>query len=89
MNTVPAFQESPPLVDAITSYDLQHKITYLRLLDAQDDGADWREAVKVILGIDVASDPDFAKRVHDNHLARAEWMTKIGWRYLLEGRYTH
>jgi len=59
---------------------------YLRLLDAEADGADWREVVSVVFGLDPAREPERAKTVHDSHLARARWMTTEGYRHLLEPR---
>ena len=46
-------------------------------------GADWREAAAVVFGIDVAAEPDRAKAMHDSHLARARWMTEVGYAHLL------
>ncbi len=51
--------------DELTAYDRAHVKLYMRLLDATADGADWREAVQVIFGIDPEAEPDRAKRVHD------------------------
>lgn len=82
----PLFKDSPPLTDRVNAYDEQHFATYLRLLDAAEEGADWREVVQVVFGLDVESDPDRAKRIHDSHLARARWMTETGYRHLLEPR---
>jgi len=56
---------------------------YLRLLDAATDGADWREVVSVLFGLDPAREPERARRVHDSHLARARWMTTDGYRLLV------
>jgi hypothetical protein len=56
---------------------------YMRLLDAESDGADWREAVAVLFGIDPRQEPDRASRVHHSHLARARWMTDHGYRQLV------
>lgn len=84
--TKPAFKESPPLTDRVNAYDETHLATYLRLLDADEEGADWREVVKIVFGLDVASDPERARRIHDSHLARARWMTENGYRHLLEPR---
>lgn len=84
--TVPAFEERPPDGLRVTPYDESHLTTYIRLLDADAEGADWREVVSVIFGLDPAHDPDRAKAVHDSHQARARWMTEIGYRYLLEPR---
>lgn len=82
----PPFKESPPLTDRVNSYDEAHFATYLRLLDAAEEGADWREVAKIVFGLDVAADPERARRIHDSHLARARWMTESGYRYLLEPR---
>ncbi len=82
--TVPAFETAPPLADDITDYDRRHFVTYLRLLDAKDEDADWREATRIIFDIDPASDAAFAHQVYDSHLARAEWMARSGYRNLLE-----
>jgi hypothetical protein len=80
------FEECPPDKPHLTGYDEAHLTDYLRLLDADAEGADWREAVSIIFGLDPAMDHDRAKRVHDTHLERARWMTKIGYAYLLGPR---
>jgi hypothetical protein len=83
---IPAFEDRPPLTDRVNAYDERHLVTYLRLLDAEAEGADWREVVRIIFGLDPVREPDRAKIVHDSHLARARWMTETGYRYLLEPR---
>ncbi|HTE93888.1 MAG TPA: DUF2285 domain-containing protein, partial [Bradyrhizobium sp.] len=60
-------------------------ITYLRLLDADAKGADWREITRMVLHLDPEQESDRARRVLDNHLSRAKWMTKHGYRHLLRG----
>ena len=50
--TTPPFDDSPPVSARVTPYDERHFVTYLRLLDAADEGADWREAVRIVFGID-------------------------------------
>ena len=82
--TVVAFEDSPPLAETITEYDERHLITYIRMLDATAEGADWREIVQVIFGLDAEHDPERAKAVYDNHLSRATWMTQSGYRHLLQ-----
>lgn len=77
------FDDRAPDSSQLTSYDEGHLIAYLRLLDADADGADWREIANVIFGIDVAAEPDRAKAMHESHLARARWMTEIGYAHLL------
>ncbi|RWH39205.1 MAG: DUF2285 domain-containing protein [Mesorhizobium sp.] len=85
--TQPEFLDEPPQNAALTDYDRSHMKLYIRVLDAAADGADWREAVAVIFGIDPVAEPERAQRVHDSHLARARWMTEHGYRQLLlEGR---
>jgi hypothetical protein len=82
--TAPPFETQPPQDEGVTSYDERHLVTYLRLLDAEAEGADWREAVSIIFGINPALEPDRAKAVHESHLARAQWMTRSGYRHLLK-----
>lgn len=77
------FVIAPPTPDEITDYDKKHFTTYLRLLDAKSDGADWSEAAEIIFQIDVLSEPEKACEIHANHLARAQWMAKSGYRHLL------
>lgn len=74
-----------PWSDAITAYDEAHFIVYLRLLDAVADGADWREAAAIVLGIEPAADPAGARRCWESHLQRARWIAENGYRHLLEG----
>jgi hypothetical protein len=82
----PAFEDQPPLTDRVNTYDERHLATYLRLLDAASEGADWREAVQIIFGLDPMKEPDRAKGVYDSHLARARWMTETGYQHLREAR---
>lgn len=84
--TVSSFQDRPPGGDSVTSYDESHLALYIRLLDAAAEGADWREAVRILFGLDPQRDPDRARMVHDSHLARARWMTTTGYRDLLRPR---
>lgn len=73
----------------LTSYDQAHAITYLRLLDAHDEGADWREVARLVLGCDPDGDPDCSRKTYDSHLARARWMTTNGYGHLLRGGAPH
>ena len=74
-----------PTDPALTGYDQEHLVTYLRLLDADTEGADWREVARVVLHIDPDREPDRARHAFDSHLARAKWMTEHGYRDLLRG----
>lgn len=78
-----AFQDHPPESTVLTAYDEAHLADYLRLIDADDEGADWEEVAAAIFGLDASSEPARARAVHDKHLARARWMTEIGYAYLL------
>lgn len=82
----PPFADQPPQLDRVGPYDQKHLATYLRLLDAEAEGADWREAVSIIFGLDPEKEPMRAKLVYDSHLARAHWMTEKGYRHLLQPR---
>lgn len=77
------FLDEPPVSQALTSYDREHIKLYMRLLDAERDGADWREAVHVLFGLDPESDSERFRSMHDTHLARAHWMTEQGYRELV------
>lgn len=82
-----AFLDDPPESPTLTDYDRTHMKLYLRLFDAASGGADWREVVAVLFGLDPAREPERARRVYDNHLVRARWMSTHGYRQLVrEGR---
>jgi hypothetical protein len=87
MMTTPDFSDAPPSGDKLTDYDRRHLVTYLRLLDAETDGANWEEVVRVVFGLDPASAPDRAGQIHASHLARAHWMTENGYRDLIRSSY--
>ena len=77
------FEDRAPDAPHMTDYDERHHRTYWRLLDAAAERADWCEAVRIIFGIDAAAEPERARLVYDSHLARALWMTEIGYRHYL------
>lgn len=81
--STPQFLDEPPQGHQLTSYDREHMVLYLRLLDAHRDGADWREATRILFDLDAAIDPERSRKVHDAHLARAQWMSEHGYRELL------
>jgi hypothetical protein len=68
-----------PSGPALTKYDEEHAITYIRILDADAEGADWREVTQILLRIDAYAEPDRATRAFDTHLARAKWMAHTGY----------
>ena len=84
---IPRFCDLAPDTDELTAYDRRHLTTYLTLLDAAAEGADWREVVQVLFGIDAAQEPRRAQLVHDSHLARAHWMTECGYRHLVRSAH--
>lgn len=81
----PDVADTAPDTSRLTVYDEEHIITYLRLLDADAEGADWREVARIVLHIDPEREPARARRAHESHLARARWMTEHGYRHLLRG----
>ena len=81
----PDVAELAPSGRPLTPYDQEHLVTYLRLLDADTEGADWREVARIVLHIDPDRAPDRARHAFDSHLARAKWMTGHGYRHLLRG----
>ena len=83
--TSPDYLDEPPNSSELTDYDRRHLKLYMRLLDAQAAGADWEEAVRVLFELDAEAEPQRAKHVHETHLKRAQWMTEIGYNYLLTG----
>lgn len=81
----PDVDDSAPDDKSLTIYDEEHIITYMRLLDADAAGADWRKVAKIVLHIDPDREPDRARHAFESHLARAKWMTEHGYRHLLRG----
>jgi Uncharacterized conserved protein (DUF2285) len=81
-----AFETRPPQTLRVNGYDERHFVTYIRMLDATAEGADWKEIVTIIFGIDPNMEPERARIVYDSHLDRALWMARSGYRQLLEPR---
>ena len=52
------------------------------MLDARAEAADWEEVARIVLDIDPGREPERARLRYDTHLARAIWMTKVGYREL-------
>ncbi len=80
----PDVDDEAPAGPDITIYDEQHFVTYLRLLDADRDKADWTEVARIVLHRDPAGEAERTRRCWESHLARARWMTKCGYRRILE-----
>jgi hypothetical protein len=84
----PDVADSAPDDPVLTVYDEKHLVTYWRLLDAEADGADWKEVARIVLHIDPDREPARARNAFDSHLARAKWMADHGYRDLLRGGAT-
>ena len=82
-------REAAPEEETLTGYDQQHLVTYLRLLDAERDEADWREVAEFVLGLDPMLEAERAHKVWRSHLERAHWMVRAGYRHLLQGGAPH
>ncbi|MET4117698.1 putative GNAT family N-acyltransferase [Bradyrhizobium sp. JR1.5] len=74
----PDVADAAPTDQILTAYDEQHVVTYIRLLQAEGEGADWREVARVVLHMDSAREPDRARSAYQSHLARAKWVTERG-----------
>ncbi|MGX9430711.1 MULTISPECIES: DUF2285 domain-containing protein [Bradyrhizobium] len=73
----PDVADVAPNEPALTAYDEQHVVTYIRLLQAEGQ-ADWREVARIVLHIDPEREPDRARTAYQSHLARAKWVTQQG-----------
>lgn len=80
----PGVDDEAPTGPDITIYDEEHFVTYLRLLDAEMDGADWKEVARIVLHRDPLTEEARTRQCWQSHLARAQWMTKKGYRRILE-----
>ena len=69
-----------PWSDGISEYDNQHVETYIHLLDADEEGVSKKEMARLILGIDPTTEPERAHNALESYLARARWMTEVGYR---------
>ena len=70
----PPVADTAPNAETLTPYDEEHLVTYLRLLDAEADGADWTEvAVSSCASIPRASPPAPAAP------GKAIWHARSGW----------
>jgi hypothetical protein len=81
----PQVTDVAPNGPVLTAYDEEHMITYMRVLHADQQGADWREVSRIVLRIDPDTEADRPRRAFESHLSRARWMTEQGYRHLLRG----
>ncbi len=82
----PVVADTAPSDSVLTVYDEEHLITYLRLLDADVQGAGWREVARIVLYLDPEHEFDRARRAFDSRLSRAKWMTEHGTCYVVVHR---
>lgn len=75
--------DAPPAAEAPTDYDWAHRICYLRLLDADAEGAAWQDVARTVLNLDPDDDPEHVRAVWSSHLGRAKWMATSGYRAYL------
>ena len=80
----PDVDDAAPTGDGITTYDEQHYVTYLRLLDAKAEGADWTEVARIVLHRDPVGEKQRTYLCWQSHLARAQWLSREGYRRILE-----
>ena len=80
----PEVNDVAPSGNIVTTYDEQHYVTYLRLLDANCDGADWRAVARIVLHRDPVTEETRSRHCWETHLARAQWLSKAGYRHILE-----
>ncbi|MCX5512875.1 DUF2285 domain-containing protein [Kaistia algarum] len=78
----PDVDDLAPTEPEITIYDERRFVTYLRLLDAEADGADWQEVAQIVLHRDPSA--EHTRLCWQSHLERAHWMTKTGYLKILE-----
>jgi hypothetical protein len=74
----PDVADAAPNESAMTTYDEQHVVTYMRLLQADSEGADWGEVARIVLHIDSERELGRARSAYQSHLARAKWLTEEG-----------
>ena len=85
----PEVADEAPDDQMLTGYDQEHLTTYLRLLDAQANGAAWGEVARIVLLIDPVLEPERAHRAWESHLRRARWMMEHGYQHLIRGGAPH
>jgi hypothetical protein len=57
----PHVADVAPTEAALADYDKQHMITYMRVFDADQQGADWRDVCRIVLRIDPDTEADRAR----------------------------
>jgi hypothetical protein len=75
-------RERAPSGEPLTDYDRDHAKLYLRLLDAEAEGADWQEVARLLFRLDPSADRARAEQMYATHLARAHWLRDGGYKEL-------
>ena len=70
----------------LTDYDRAHFKHYIMMLDGDAAGASWQEIMRIVFQVDPDADPARCKSRFDAHLSRARWMTREGYKHLLDGQ---
>jgi Uncharacterized conserved protein (DUF2285) len=81
----PDVADTAPSDAMLTAYDEEHFVTYLRMLDADAEGADWRDVARIVLHLDPDREPDRARKAFESHLSRAKWISGHGYDQALRG----
>ena len=69
--STPDVSDEVPWSDRMTEYDDRPCDTYIRLLDADEEGMTRDDMARRILGIDSGAEPERARKAVESHLARA------------------
>ena len=77
-------RDRAPTSADLSDYDRANLVLYLRILDAESDGASWQEAAELLLGMDAELEPERAWAAYQSHRQRARWLSREGYRQLLQ-----
>lgn len=83
----PSVAEGVPWSGRMTEYDDRHCETYIRFLDADNEGLSKDDIAHQVLGIDPAAEPNRARKAVKSHIARARWIGEVGCCYLVSRDY--
>lgn len=75
----PDVADTTPTASILTPYDIENAVTYVRLLDAAAEEADWREVARIVLHLDPHREPNRARLAFETHLERAKWISRPKW----------
>lgn len=79
----PDVEDVAPKGAEITAYDQAHFVTYLRLLDAEAEGAVWEDVARIVLHRDPLTEPERTRSCWESHLTWAHWLSRNGYQYML------